>query len=58
MDRCEMIIGDSPSATLWGSMKMAMPEEPKSEARRAEMGWVLGERMFSSPPARGSVGAL
>jgi len=53
-----MIIGDSPSATLWGSMKMAMPEEPKSEARRAEMGWVLGERMFSSPPARGSVGAL
>jgi len=39
-------------------MEMARTEGPKSEARRAERDGVPWDGMFSSPPARGSVGAL
>ena len=38
--------GANPSTTLQGSTEMARPEGPKSEARWAEMGGVLVERMF------------
>jgi len=43
-----------------GSMEMATPRGPKSEARRADRGWVLEEGMFPSLPARAkeSGGAL
>jgi len=39
-------------------MEMIRPEGPKSEARTAERPGVLGEGMFSFPPARGSGGVL
>ena len=51
------LVGANRSTTLWGFTQMTRPEGPKSEARRAERGEVLGEGMFPSLLARESGGA-
>jgi len=46
-------IGAYPSTTLCRSTEMARPERPRSEARNAQKGRVLGEEgIFPSLPAR------
>jgi len=53
---CCAFIGANPSTTLWGSVEMALPERPKSEARRYDrrgVGFLRDVPLLPSQPARG-----